>query len=43
VVALDCVNMMRDYVQGRALVVAGKRCDRAALADTNVPLKTLAS
>lgn len=46
VIALDCVNMMRDYVQGRALVVAGKRCDRAALAalaDTSVPLKTLAS
>ncbi len=41
VVALDCVNTMRDYVQGRALVVAGKRCDPAALADTGVPLKAL--
>ncbi len=42
VIALDCVNMMRDYVQGRALVAAGLRCDRAALADTGVVLKTLA-
>ena len=41
VVALDCVNAMRDYVQGRALVVAGRRCDPAALADTGVPLKSL--
>ena len=43
VIALDCVNMMRDYVQGRTLVVAGKQCDPAALANTGVPLKTLAS
>lgn len=42
VIALDCVNAMRDYAQGRALVVAGKPCDPAALADTGVPLKTLA-
>ncbi len=42
VIALDCVNMMRDYVQGRALVVAGARCDPAALADASLPLKSLA-
>ena len=42
VIALDCVNAMRDYAQGRALVVAGRSCDPAALADTSVPLKTLA-
>ena len=43
VIALDCVNMMRDYVQGRALVVASKQCDPAVLADTNVLLKALAN
>jgi 3-phenylpropionate/trans-cinnamate dioxygenase ferredoxin reductase subunit len=41
VIALDCVNMVRDYVQGRALVVEGKSPDPAQLADTNVPLKEL--
>lgn len=33
VVALDCVNATKDYVQGRALVLAGASPDRAALAD----------
>ncbi|MDX8356414.1 NAD(P)/FAD-dependent oxidoreductase [Sphingopyxis terrae] len=42
VVALDCVNAARDYVQGRALVVAGASADRALLADASVPLKDLA-
>ncbi|MGN6376849.1 MAG: NAD(P)/FAD-dependent oxidoreductase [Sphingomonas sp.] len=41
VVALDCVNMTRDYVQGRALVVARARVDPAALADPATPLKAL--
>ncbi|TPG41014.1 NAD(P)/FAD-dependent oxidoreductase [Sphingomonas koreensis] len=41
VIALDCVNMVRDYVQGRALVVAGKAPDPALLADPAVALKTL--
>jgi 3-phenylpropionate/trans-cinnamate dioxygenase ferredoxin reductase subunit len=41
VIALDCVNMVRDYVQGRALVVEGKSPDPAKLADTNVALKEL--
>ena len=41
VVALDCVNATRDYVQGRALVVAGAAPDRAKLADAGVPLKEL--
>lgn len=41
VIALDCVNATRDYVQGRALVLAGATPDRAALADATVPLKTL--
>jgi len=39
VVALDCVNAVRDYVQGRALVSAGLRPDRAMLADAGVALK----
>jgi 3-phenylpropionate/trans-cinnamate dioxygenase ferredoxin reductase subunit len=42
VIALDCVNMVKDYVQGRALVLAGATPDRAALADPAVPLKSLA-
>jgi 3-phenylpropionate/trans-cinnamate dioxygenase ferredoxin reductase subunit len=41
VVALDCVNAVKDYVQGRKLVEAGASPDRAQLADANVPLKEL--
>lgn len=40
VIALDCVNAVRDYVQGKALVEHGIVVDPAALADTEVPLKT---
>jgi 3-phenylpropionate/trans-cinnamate dioxygenase ferredoxin reductase subunit len=40
VIALDCVNAVKDYVQGKALVEAGTIVDPAALADSNVPLKT---
>lgn len=42
VVALDCVNRTKDYVQGKALVVGKKPVDRARLADGDVPLKDLA-
>ena len=42
VVALDCVNAVKDYVQGRALVEAGEAIDPLALADASVPLKDLA-
>jgi 3-phenylpropionate/trans-cinnamate dioxygenase ferredoxin reductase subunit len=42
VIALDCVNMVKDYVQGRALVLGGLAPDPAALADPAVPLKSLA-
>ena len=42
VVALDCVNATRDYVQGRALIAGAARPDRQALADPSVPIKTLA-
>jgi 3-phenylpropionate/trans-cinnamate dioxygenase ferredoxin reductase subunit len=41
VVALDCVNATKDYVQGRALVLAGAAPDRAKLADVGVPLKEM--
>ncbi len=41
VIALDCVNMVKDYVQGRKLVEAGVKPDLAQLADTSVALKEL--
>jgi len=41
VIALDCVNAVKDYVQGRKLVEAGLVPDKAALADTGAPLKEL--
>ncbi len=39
VIALDCVNAVKDYVQGKALVEAGTMVDPAALADPELPLK----
>jgi 3-phenylpropionate/trans-cinnamate dioxygenase ferredoxin reductase subunit len=41
VIALDCVNATRDYVQGRALVQAGAIAPRDRLADGATPLKAL--
>ncbi len=43
VIALDCVNAVKDYVQGRALVAGRMILDRAKLADTGKPLKELAA
>jgi 3-phenylpropionate/trans-cinnamate dioxygenase ferredoxin reductase subunit len=43
VVALDCVNAVKDYVQGRALVVGGARIDPVRLADAATPLKDMTS
>ena len=43
VIALDCVNVVRDYAQGRALVMGRVRPDPAVLADVAVPLKSLTS
>ena len=41
-VALDCVNLVRDFVQGRKLVEAGYRPDDLErLTDPAVPLKEL--
>lgn len=42
VIALDCVNAVKDYVQGRKLVAEGIAPDRARLADPAIPLKELA-
>ncbi|MEI5688538.1 NAD(P)/FAD-dependent oxidoreductase [Sphingomonas kyungheensis] len=42
VIALDCVNAVKDYVQGRALVVGGARVAPDRLADAAVPLKEMA-
>jgi len=39
VIALDCVNMVKDYVQGRAHVLSGAALDQTQLADASVPLK----
>ncbi|MDF2385549.1 FAD-dependent oxidoreductase [Nostoc ellipsosporum NOK] len=43
VIALDCVNAVKDYVQGRRLVVEGLAVDPAAIADASVPIKEIAS
>ena len=41
VIALDCVNMARDFVQGRALVERRARIDPGLLAQAGVPLKEM--
>lgn len=41
VIALDCVNAIKDYVQGGKLVVEGAVVDPARLADAATPLKDL--
>ncbi|MBT0667340.1 FAD-dependent oxidoreductase [Novosphingobium profundi] len=43
VVALDCVNNAKDFVQGRKLVEAGAELDPQTLADPEKPLKELLS
>ncbi len=43
VLALDCVNAVKDYVQGRALVLTGAVPPLDRLADPSVPLKALAA
>ena len=40
-IAMDCVNMVKDYVQARKLVELGAVIDPAKLADAAVPLKEL--
>ncbi len=41
VAALDCVNAVKDYVQGRRLVADGLSPSPARLADSRIPLKDL--
>jgi 3-phenylpropionate/trans-cinnamate dioxygenase ferredoxin reductase subunit len=41
VIALDCVNAMKDYVQGRRLIEAKAQLSAEVLADTATPLKEL--
>lgn len=41
VIALDCVNATKDYVQGRKLVIEAATIDPARLADPDTPLKDL--
>ncbi len=41
VIAIDSVNSTKDYVQGRALVLAGARAEASDLANPDIPLKSL--
>ena len=41
VIALDCINSAKDYVQGKALVERGARIAPALLADATQPLKQM--
>ena len=41
VIALDCVNATRDYVQGKRLVAGAMVIPPALLADLDVPLKDM--
>jgi 3-phenylpropionate/trans-cinnamate dioxygenase ferredoxin reductase component len=43
VIALDCVNAVKDYVQGRALVTGRATIAPERLADSEVPLKEMAA
>ncbi len=43
VIALDCVNTVRDYAQGRKLVEQGVMLSEADAADINHPLKAFAA
>lgn len=43
ILALDCVNAVKDFVQGRALVQRGATVDPIRLADPTVTLKQLAA
>jgi len=43
VIALDCVNSVKDYVQGKKLVESKNRFDPAMLGDPEIPLSQLIS
>lgn len=42
-IAIDCVNAVKDYLQGRALVLSGAMLDLATIMDPTVPLKEVAT
>lgn len=42
VIAIDCVNAVKDYVQARKLILEGVVADPARIADAAAPLKALA-
>jgi 3-phenylpropionate/trans-cinnamate dioxygenase ferredoxin reductase component len=41
VIALDCINQTKDYMQGKPLIVSGRLVDREKLQRADVPLKEL--
>jgi 3-phenylpropionate/trans-cinnamate dioxygenase ferredoxin reductase subunit len=41
VIALDCVNAVKDYVQGRKLIESCRPFDRNRLTDVSLPLKAM--
>lgn len=43
VIALDCINCVRDYVEGRMLVERAARIDPEVLANSSIRLKSLAA
>ena len=42
-IALDCVNAVKYYVEGRALMIAGTTADVRSLADPVMAIKELAA
>ncbi len=41
VIALDCVNAMKDYIQGKALIASNRTFDPSVIARAEIELKTL--
>lgn len=41
VIALDCVNATKDYVQGRKAVVEGLNLDKTDIVNTDIPIKEI--
>ena len=40
-IALDCINMVKDYVQGRKAIILRDVLDQAQLADASIPIKEI--
>lgn len=41
IIALDCVNAVKDYVQGRRFILSGERVDLDRLSDESIPIREL--